>query len=71
MKEKVTREFFEKHFSPGFCLVCEHYDSDKGECKIEDEAKYKTNLTARKFGYDERDTESMDCVLWEYKYTTE
>lgn len=71
MKEKVTREFFDKHFSPGFCPVCEHFISETEECEIAHEAEYATMEEAYECGLDKGDADRMDCVLWEYKYTTE
>lgn len=70
MKEKVTREFFDKHFSPGFCRVCEHFNEEYEECEIEDVYKFNEN-EAFDNGYDKEYSNKMECVMWEYKYTTE
>lgn len=71
MKIKVTKEEFKANFCPGFCPMCEHYIEETESCEIEEEARYETRNFAKEYDYDEDDAKKMDCVMWEYKYTTE
>lgn len=70
MKEKVSKEVFQKNYNPGFCGVCEHFNEEHEVCEIEDVHKFNENETFEN-GYDAEYSNKMDCTMWEYKYTTE
>lgn len=71
MKIKVTKEQFNRNFYPGSCKVCAHYNEKTESCTIDETAKFETHNFEHKYDFDNDDSGKMDCVCWEYKYTTE